>query len=70
LHLFGSIIGSLGLALGLCGGAVLRKLLGIREEFWSTGNILPEGLWNHNTLDSQLVIIVVKSRNALTSSLW
>lgn len=52
LQLFGGIISVLvSLGLGLGGCAILRKLLGVRKEFRSTRNVLPQDLWNLDTLN-------------------
>lgn len=52
LHLFGGIISApVSLGLGLGGCAILRKLLGVRKEFRGTRNVLPQDLWNLDTLN-------------------
>lgn len=51
LHLFGGLISALvGLPLGFGGCAVLGEFLGVRKELRVTRNVLPQDLWNLDTL--------------------
>lgn len=52
LHLLGRLVGSgrLGLGLGLLGGRVLGKILGVRKELWGTGNVFAQHLGNFKAL--------------------